>query len=46
MITGDECRRSAEFYHVYINSGCKTMDEFCRKHCRIKNCKYKKGERK
>ena len=42
MITGDKCRSSAEFYYVYINSECKTMDKFCRKYCSVKDCKYKR----
>jgi hypothetical protein len=46
MITGDHCRDSVEFNHLFNNSGLDTKDQLCDKLCRMteKECKYKKGK--
>lgn len=43
MIISDDCRKSAEFNHCFFGSGCKTKIEFCRKHCKSNECKYKRS---
>ena len=29
----EECQSSAEFNHCYLNSGCESIDEFCKTEC-------------